>query len=166
MAVTKLQQPADRAAERAGFPGFGLGFSHGPAANESGGGNQQPGHHRAKGRIVERQQDQRADQGAGRRYHGENHRLAPECLDVARRWLFAVISAAGALVRALILLALDNPSSRSMVPWLLVRHRALCGGTVVRAQEAEAWKAGVAGRPGRLLQFLAAIGGFFGAGVG
>ena len=43
----------------------------------------------------------------------------------AARWSLCVISAVGALAGALILLALDNPSFRAMVPWLLIAATAL-----------------------------------------
>ena len=43
----------------------------------------------------------------------------------AARWLLCLISAVGALAGALILLALDNPSFRVMVPWLLLAATAL-----------------------------------------
>ena len=43
----------------------------------------------------------------------------------AARWRWRVISAVGALAGALILLALDNPSFRALVPWLLIAATAL-----------------------------------------
>jgi uncharacterized membrane protein YfcA len=82
--------------------------------------------------------------------------------------VLAVISAAGALVGALILLALDNPSFRSMVPWLLIAATALfAAGPWLKPKPKPGKPASLGGPVGWLLQFLTAIyGGFFGAGMG
>ena len=50
---------------------------------------------------------------------------ATSSISGAARWLLCLISAVGALAGALILLALDNPSFRAMVPWLLLAATAL-----------------------------------------
>ncbi|HEV7415332.1 sulfite exporter TauE/SafE family protein [Tianweitania sediminis] len=80
--------------------------------------------------------------------------------------LFAVVSAVGALIGSGILLMLDNPSFRAVVPWLLIAATALFA--------AGPWlkpKQGVNQQPskglGAIAQFLTSIyGGFFGAGMG
>jgi len=79
-----------------------------------------------------------------------------------------VISAAGALAGALILLALDNPSFRSMVPWLLLAATALfAAGPWLKPKPKPGKAAAVGNLAGSLVQFVTAVyGGFFGAGMG
>ena len=79
----------------------------------------------------------------------------------------SVVSAIGALAGALILLALDNPSFRAMVPWLLIAATALfAAGPWLKPKPSPQAAAG--NSPGGLVvQFGTAIyGGFFGAGMG
>jgi uncharacterized membrane protein YfcA len=89
--------------------------------------------------------------------------------DIRRMWrgalVLATVSVIGSLGGALILLALDNPSFRAIVPWLLLGATALFA--------AGRWlkpRGGVHSvRPlaGAVVQFLTAVyGGFFGAGMG
>jgi len=82
--------------------------------------------------------------------------------------LLCVISAAGALAGAMILMALDNPSFRAMVPWLLIAATALfAAGPWLKPKPKPGQDAAVGTLFGSLLQFVTAIyGGFFGAGMG
>lgn len=82
--------------------------------------------------------------------------------------LLSVVSAAGALLGSMILLALDNPSFRSMVPWLLVAATALfAAGPWLRPTTLEGVTASAGTLTGAVVQFLTSIyGGFFGAGMG
>ena len=79
-----------------------------------------------------------------------------------------VISALGALAGALILLALDNPSFRTLVPWLLLAATALfAAGPWLKPKPRPGQEAAVGSLAGSLAQFVTAIyGGFFGAGMG
>jgi uncharacterized protein len=93
--------------------------------------------------------------------------------DIRNFWRTAVglclISAAGALAGALILLALDNPSFRAMVPWLLIAATALfAAGPWLKPKPKPGQEGSLANTPlGWALQFATAIyGGFFGAGMG
>lgn len=92
--------------------------------------------------------------------------------DIKHFWrtaiVLCVISAAGALAGAMILLALDNPSFRSMVPWLLIAATALfAAGPWLKPKPKPGQHAAVSGPVGWLLQFATAVyGGFFGAGMG
>ncbi|MDQ0325688.1 putative membrane protein YfcA [Rhodopseudomonas julia] len=80
---------------------------------------------------------------------------------------YLVVSVFGGLIGALVLLALDNPQFRAMVPWLLIAATSLfaAGPRVTRALRARdlhspPWLAWT-------IQFVVAIyGGFFGAGMG
>lgn len=84
-------------------------------------------------------------------------------------WL-CVASAAGGLIGALILVALDNVTFRGLVPWLLLAATIIfaAGPRIARLTGTES------GRPSRMrhragvaIQFLTSIyGGFFGAGMG
>ena len=81
----------------------------------------------------------------------------------------ALASAVGALAGALILLALDNPSFRALVPWLLIAATALfAAGPWLKPKPrpgAETAKPGTVA--GLAIQFATAVyGGFFGAGMG
>lgn len=82
--------------------------------------------------------------------------------------LLAIISAVGALAGALILLALDNPSFRAMVPWLLIAATALfAAGPWLKPKPKPGREAAVGSLPGSIVQFATAVyGGFFGAGMG
>ncbi|WP_157014530.1 sulfite exporter TauE/SafE family protein [Mesorhizobium xinjiangense] len=91
--------------------------------------------------------------------------------DIAGMWrgalLLCGLSALGALMGALVLLALDNPSFRAMVPWLLIAATALfAAGPWLKPKPRD--EAGpVHAITGRIVQFLTAVyGGFFGAGMG
>jgi uncharacterized membrane protein YfcA len=91
--------------------------------------------------------------------------------DIKAMWrgalAFCLVSAAGALAGALILLSLDNPSFRALVPWLLIAATALfAAGPWLKPKPREE---GAPSNPitGRLVQFLTSVyGGFFGAGMG
>ena len=82
--------------------------------------------------------------------------------------VMSVISALGALAGALILLALDNPSFRAMVPWLLIGATALfAAGPWLKPKPRPGKPATVGSVPGTIIQFVTALyGGFFGAGMG
>ncbi len=93
--------------------------------------------------------------------------------DIKQFWRTAVvlclISSAGALAGALILLALDNPSFRAMVPWLLIAATALfAAGPRLKPKPKPGQEGALAHSPlGWAMQFATAIyGGFFGAGMG
>jgi len=80
--------------------------------------------------------------------------------------LLAVLSILGSTGGALLLLSLDNPSFRQLVPWLLLAATALfAAGPWLRPRSSEEHpKSNVASLIG---QFLTSIyGGFFGAGMG
>jgi uncharacterized protein len=79
----------------------------------------------------------------------------------------AAASAIGALAGALILLALDNPSFRALVPWLLIAATALfaAGPWLKPKPGVETTKPGSVA--GLAVQFATSVyGGFFGAGMG
>lgn len=81
----------------------------------------------------------------------------------------AILSATGALVGALILLALDNAEFRALVPWLLLGATALfAAGPWLKPKRADGAHVAVLGPvTGRIVQFATAVyGGFFGAGMG
>lgn len=80
----------------------------------------------------------------------------------------AVASILGSLLGAWILLQLDNPQFRSMVPWLLIAATVLfAAGPYLKPTPKPGQEASVGGVFGWLLQFITAIyGGFFGAGMG
>lgn len=82
--------------------------------------------------------------------------------------LLSIISAVGALAGSLILLALDNPSFRAMVPWLLIAATALfAAGPWLKPKPRPGSEAAVGSLPGSIVQFATAVyGGFFGAGMG
>lgn len=90
--------------------------------------------------------------------------------EISKRWrsvlVLSVISIVGALVGSLILLSLDNPSFRSLVPWLLAAATAVFAAGPWLKPKASAERS--ANAPGPIIgQFLTAIyGGFFGAGMG
>jgi uncharacterized membrane protein YfcA len=79
----------------------------------------------------------------------------------------AIVSAAGAMAGALILLALDNPSFRAIVPWLLIAATALfAAGPWLKPKPSPETATG-GSVTGLAVQFATAIyGGFFGAGMG
>jgi len=83
----------------------------------------------------------------------------------------ALVSGLGSVLGALLLLSLDNPEFRAMVPFLLVGATALfaAGPRIQRALAGARTVAAPGSRPllATLLQFAVAIyGGFFGAGMG
>ena len=92
--------------------------------------------------------------------------------DIRHFWrgalLLGLISVAGALAGALILLSLDNPSFRSMVPWLLIAATALfAAGPWLKPTPKPGREAAVGSLAGSFAQFATAVyGGFFGAGMG
>lgn len=92
--------------------------------------------------------------------------------DIRHFWrgalLLCLISAAGALAGAFILLALSNPSFRVLVPWLLLGATALfAAGPWLKPAPEPGHQAAVGSIAGSLAQFVTAIyGGFFGAGMG
>lgn len=92
--------------------------------------------------------------------------------DFKRFWrgalILAVISAVGSIVGAVILLALDNPSFRAIVPWLLLAATALfAAGPWLKPKPRDGAEPAVGGLLGNVVQFVTAVyGGFFGAGMG
>ena len=92
--------------------------------------------------------------------------------DIRKMWrgaiLLSVISAAGAFSGSLVLLALDNPSFKIMVPWLLLGATALfAAGPWLKPKPKPGAAASVGTLSGSLVQFVTAVyGGFFGAGMG
>ncbi|MGC4024417.1 MAG: sulfite exporter TauE/SafE family protein [Mesorhizobium sp.] len=82
--------------------------------------------------------------------------------------LLCFVSALGAFAGAMILLALDNPSFRSMVPWLLVAATGLfAAGPWLKPKPKPNAKPAAGTFIGAVVQFVTAIyGGFFGAGMG
>ncbi|MDQ6437093.1 sulfite exporter TauE/SafE family protein [Mesorhizobium sp. LHD-90] len=82
--------------------------------------------------------------------------------------VLSLISAIGALAGSLILLALDNPSFRAMVPWLLIAATAMfAAGPWLKPKPKPGQPAAVGSVPGAIIQFVTAVyGGFFGAGMG
>ncbi len=82
--------------------------------------------------------------------------------------VMCAISAAGALAGSLILLALDNPSFRALVPWLLIAATAIfAAGPRLKPKPRPGQDAAVGGLVGGIVQFVTSIyGGFFGAGMG
>lgn len=92
--------------------------------------------------------------------------------DIKHMWrgalALAIVSAIGALAGALILLALDNPSFRAMVPWLLIAATALfAAGPWLKPKPTPEAASGGGSGTGLAVQFATAVyGGFFGAGMG
>lgn len=92
--------------------------------------------------------------------------------DISTFWrgalVLCVISIVGAFAGSLILLSLDNPEFRSMVPWLLIAATALfAAGPWLKPAPREDARGHVGALRGWLVQFVTAIyGGFFGAGMG
>lgn len=82
--------------------------------------------------------------------------------------VLSAISAAGALAGAMILLALDNPSFRALVPWLLIAATVLfAAGPWLKPKPKSGEEPKVGTVFGSVVQFLTAVyGGFFGAGMG
>jgi uncharacterized membrane protein YfcA len=82
--------------------------------------------------------------------------------------VLSLISALGSLGGALILLSLDNPSFRAMVPWLLIAATALfAAGPWLKPKPRDGETPRLTSVTGLLAQFVTAIyGGFFGAGMG
>ncbi len=92
--------------------------------------------------------------------------------DIKRFWrgavLLAIASVIGSLAGAMILLALDNPSFRTLVPWLLIGATALfAAGPWLKPKPRQGDEAAVGSLVGLLAQFVTSVyGGFFGAGMG
>jgi uncharacterized membrane protein YfcA len=92
--------------------------------------------------------------------------------DIKHFWrgglLLAAISIAGATAGSLILLSLDNPSFRAMVPWLLIGATALfAAGPWLKPKPRSDGTASIGSVSGGIVQFATAVyGGFFGAGMG
>jgi uncharacterized protein len=92
--------------------------------------------------------------------------------DIKAMWreaiLLALISAIGALGGSLLLLSLDNPSFKAMVPWLLLGATALfAAGPWLKPAPRAGVASGGSSIPGIVVQFVTSIyGGFFGAGMG
>lgn len=82
--------------------------------------------------------------------------------------VLAIMSALGAMVGAGILLTLDNPQFRALVPWLLIAATVLfAAGPYLKPRPRAGEVAAVGSVFGATIQFLTAIyGGFFGAGMG
>lgn len=82
--------------------------------------------------------------------------------------LLGLASAGGSLAGALILLALDNPSFKAMVPWLLLGATALfAAGPWLKPKPRPGEAVRVGSLSGAAVQFATSIyGGFFGAGMG
>jgi uncharacterized membrane protein YfcA len=79
-----------------------------------------------------------------------------------------VASILGSLGGAWILLQLDNPSFRALVPWLLIAATVLfAAGPYLKPTPKPGQAAAVGGAFGWIMQFITSIyGGFFGAGMG
>ena len=93
--------------------------------------------------------------------------------DIRTMWrgalILCLISACGALAGALLLLALDNPSFRALVPWLLLAATGLfaAGPWLKPRPRSPVEGAQIGTLPGRIVQFITSVyGGFFGAGMG
>ena len=80
----------------------------------------------------------------------------------------AVASVVGSLLGSWILLQLDNPQFRTLVPWLLLAATALfAAGPYLKPKPRPGQHASVGSAFGTAMQFVTAIyGGFFGAGMG
>ncbi|MGN6143925.1 MAG: sulfite exporter TauE/SafE family protein [Mesorhizobium sp.] len=80
----------------------------------------------------------------------------------------SLASIAGALLGSWILLQLDNPQFRTLVPWLLLAATALfAAGPYLKPKPKPGQEASVGSFFGTAMQFATAIyGGFFGAGMG
>ena len=80
----------------------------------------------------------------------------------------AIASIVGSLLGAWILLQLDNPQFRTLVPWLLLAATALfAAGPYLKPKPKPGRDASVGSFFGSAMQFVTAIyGGFFGAGMG
>jgi uncharacterized protein len=93
--------------------------------------------------------------------------------DVRRIWrgilVLALASAAGSILGAMLLIALDNDDFAALVPWLLLGATAIfaAGPWLKPRREHASDKATGRGLAGPLVQFVTSIyGGFFGAGMG
>lgn len=90
--------------------------------------------------------------------------------EIRRHWkgaiFLTILSVAGSLIGALLLLSLDNPSFRQLVPWLLLAATLLfaCGPWLRPNAHAERSPGNPASLAGQF--FTSIYGGFFGAGMG
>ena len=82
--------------------------------------------------------------------------------------VLAAVSALGAVAGSSILLSLDNPQFRALVPWLLIAATVLfAAGPYLKPKPKPGEDAAVGSLFGAVLQLATAIyGGFFGAGMG
>jgi uncharacterized membrane protein YfcA len=82
--------------------------------------------------------------------------------------VLAAVSALGSLGGALLLLSLENPQFRALVPWLLLAATALfAAGPWLKPKPRHGQEAAVRSVFGSAMQFVTAVyGGFFGAGMG
>ena len=93
--------------------------------------------------------------------------------DIKRMWrsalVLAVVSVIGSGIGAMILLSLDNPQFKALVPWLLLGATAIfAAGPWLKPKPKAGDEAGKASPiAGPLAQFVTGVyGGFFGAGMG
>lgn len=91
--------------------------------------------------------------------------------EIRHRWrsivVLGIVSLAGGLVGALILLSLDNPSFRTLVPWLLAAATAIFAAGPLLKPKTSSDEHSANTATSVVSQFLNAIyGGFFGAGMG
>jgi uncharacterized protein len=91
--------------------------------------------------------------------------------EIMHRWrsiaVLGVVSLVGGLVGALILLSLDNPSFRTLVPWLLAAATAIFAAGPLLKPKVSSEEHNANTVSSIICQFLNSIyGGFFGAGMG
>lgn len=92
--------------------------------------------------------------------------------EIAMMWRksigYVIISAIGALAGAVLLISLDNPSFRALVPWLLLAATALfAAGPWLKPSGDKAADKGRSSLLSAVAQFVTSLyGGFFGAGMG
>ena len=92
--------------------------------------------------------------------------------EITRYWRQAVklllVSAVGALLGSLVLLTIDNPAFRVIVPWLLLGATAVFAfGPALKRALSRLGKGRARPGAGLVIQFFTAVyGGFFGAGMG
>lgn len=92
--------------------------------------------------------------------------------DIKQFWrgalMLCAVSAIGAVVGALTLLALDNPAFRAMVPWLLIAATIVFAvGPWLKPKPRPGQEPNIGSALAAVIQFVTAVyGGFFGAGMG